>query len=280
MIRLALRFDDPSATSDRALEVSILDAARNAGISMTLAVIPFRQQASERIQLTAERASHLVQAHREGVIEVAQHGFCHEPEFAGQTPPSEFRGVDFGRQLERIHNGRSALEGVFGPTISGFVPPWNTFDPITTRALAQCGFRYLSAGEEIYADCAPGLAYLPCTCQMTGLQQTLDEVAPYASLDPVVVAVMHHYDFHESGSPQAKLDLDGFSTLLQTLRRDTRLQISTVSGLIDSHGAMLASRLQQRAWGRLHWRIRKRLPTQAMFRQIWPRLLVQTLYST
>lgn len=41
MIHLALRFDDPSATSDRVLEEGIFAAAESAGIHLTIAVIPY-----------------------------------------------------------------------------------------------------------------------------------------------------------------------------------------------------------------------------------------------
>ena len=42
MIHLSLHFDNPSATSGRALEEGVLAAAQTAGIPITLAVIPFR----------------------------------------------------------------------------------------------------------------------------------------------------------------------------------------------------------------------------------------------
>ena len=276
MIRLALRFDDPSATSDRALEEGIFAAARAAGIPLTAAVIPFKNQSGELVRLTEARADHLIQAHRDGVIEVAQHGYCHEPAQAGKKPPSEFRGVDFDSQVASIRAGRAILEELFDKTITGFVPPWNTFDARTTSALVQSEFRYLSAGWEIDADCASSLAYLPRTCQMTSLQATLDALGAFASLDPVVVAVMHHYDFVESGNPQAATDLNRFGALLHSLSRDTRLQVSTLSELADVPCASLTNRLRQNAWNNLPWQIKRRLPGHALFQQTWPRLIAHS----
>jgi len=277
MIRLALRFDDPSATSDRSLEEGIFAAARTAGIPLTVAVIPFRNQAGEQVGLTEARAAHLIQAQRDGIIEVAQHGYCHEPETPGQKPPSEFSGQDFDRQLEKISQGRSVLEALFGKSITGFVPPWNTFDARTSGALAQIGFRYLSAGWEMDADCSPDLVYLPRTCQMTELQAVLHALRTFDSLDPVVVAVMHHYDFAESGNPQATTDLNRFGALLQSLGRDARLQVSTLSTLTDAACTSLQNRIRQNAWGSLHWRLQRRLPSRALFRQAWPRLAIHSL---
>jgi hypothetical protein len=232
------------------------------------------------VRLTPARASYLIHAHRDGVIEVAQHRYCHEPEQAGQEPPSEFRGVDFEHQVEKIRAGRSVLEELFGKTITGFVPPWNTFDVTTTHALAQTGFRYLSAGWDMDADCVPGLSYLPRTCQMTALQITLDALGTFASLNPVIIAVMHHYDFAESGNPHAAINLSRFGALLQSLSRDTRLQVSTLSGLADTPCASLTSRLRQDTWKSLHWRIQRRLPGNALFHQAWPRLIIHTLFNS
>lgn len=277
MIRVALRFDDPSATSDRALEEHILAAAQSAGTPLTVAVIPFRQLSGELVGLTAARASHLIQAHRNGVIEVAQHGYCHEPATPGQKPPSEFSGIDFDRQIKQVSQGRATLESLFGKTITGFVPPWNTFDAQTSHALEQSGFRYLSARSEMEAGCSPGLAYLPRTCQMIELDVVLEALCPFDSLNPLVVAVMHHYDFAESGNPQATTDLKRFSALLHRLGQDARLQVSTLSGLTDTACASLTSRMRQNAWHRLHWRIQRRLPHHAMFKQTWPHLITHAL---
>lgn len=277
MIRVALRFDDPSALSDRPLEEQILAAAQTAGVPLTVAVIPCRNRTDEMIRLTAERASHLVQAQHDGIIEVAQHGYCHEPMPANEKPPSEFRDVAFERQLETIRAGRSILEEIFGQVITGFVPPWNTFDGATTRALAQSGFRYLSAGQEIEANCRPELAYLPRTCQMTTLLDTLDGLDVFVKHDPIVIAVMHHYDFIESGNSRGLIDLDRFGILLENLRRNTLLQLSTLSGLVESPCASLPCRLRQNTWNILHWRIQDRLPRQALFRHTWPRLFAHSL---
>ena len=113
MIRLSLRFDDPSAISDRALEEGIFAAAQTAGIPITVAVIPFRRQESGEIPLTQERAAHLIDAQRAGVIEVAQHGYCHVSARGEKLPHSEFMGVDAACQTERICAGKMLLETVF-----------------------------------------------------------------------------------------------------------------------------------------------------------------------
>ncbi|MDD5405241.1 MAG: DUF2334 domain-containing protein, partial [Sulfuricella sp.] len=256
MIRLALRFDDPSATSDRGLEEAIFAAAQTAGIPLTVAVIPFRRQEGGLIPLSRERAAHLLDAQRAGVIEVAQHGYCHESSRGGKRPPSEFMGEDASRQIELIGEGRALLGTIFDKTVSGFVPPWNTFDANTTQALEKLKYGYLSASWELDAGCSPGLSYLPRTCLMVELQETLSALEAFASLDPVVVAVMHHHDFSESGNPLAPSDLNRFKVLLQTLTRHERVQTMTLSKLAGEPLAHHTSRQRQNAWEKLPWKIR------------------------
>jgi len=77
MIRLALRFDDPSATSDHALEAAIFNTLMRYGIPITVAAIPNRRQDGHYAALAGSDAKHLVQAQRAGIIEIALHGYSH-----------------------------------------------------------------------------------------------------------------------------------------------------------------------------------------------------------
>ena len=280
MIRLGLRFDDPSTTSDRMLEEGIFAAAEAAGIPITVAVIPFGRHEGDLTPLSSERVSHLVDAQRAGVIEVAQHGYCHQSATAGMGPRSEFVGVDADGQVGWIRDGREVLETVFANPVAGFVPPWNSFDCATTLALEKLKFRYLSAGWEMGADCSTALSYLPASCQMAALPEMLSALVVFAPLDPVVVAVMHHDDFVESGNPRALMDLKRFRAMLQTLAQDEGIQAATLSALAETPSSHLASRLRQGAWVNLPWMIRGRLPQGALLNQDCFRLVVHSLFHS
>jgi hypothetical protein len=115
---------------------------------------------------------------------------------------------------------------------------------------------------------------------MTTLQSTLDTLGTFVSFDPVVVAVMHHYDFVESGNPQATTDLNRFGALLQSLSQNSQLQVSTLSVHTNAASSSLTSRHRQNAWNRLPWWIQRRLPGQAMFQQTWPRLFIHDLLNS
>lgn len=278
MIRLALRFDDPSATSNRTLEEGIFAAAESAGIPLTVAVIPFRRQDGRLVSLSRERAAHLVDAQNAGVIEVAQHGYSHEAANGELQTPSEFTGVDPVRQSEWVSDGRRVLEAIFGKPVTGFVPPWNSFDANTTQVLERLKYRYLSAGGWLDTGCSPGLSYLPRTCQMAALPEVIDALEAFGSLDPVVVAVMHHYNFSESGDPQAHTDLARFKALLKALAQDERVQTATLSRLSGDPLVHAIIRQRQNAWERLPYQIRKRLPQNALLNQGWQHLFLRSIF--
>ena len=109
MIRLALRLDDPSATSNQEIEARILESLVRHGLRATFAVIPFRGEAAAPLPLTRERARPLREAVEQGVLDIALHGHMHlrvRPE--GER--SEFVGLPAARQREMIANGKALLE--------------------------------------------------------------------------------------------------------------------------------------------------------------------------
>ena len=123
-IHIALRFDDPSPTSDHALEREIFAILGELGIIATVAVVPFGIGTDGLVPLTRDNVPHLVAAHAEGVIDVAQHGYAHK--HMTSTPkgaPSEFWGVPTDEQQRCVDAGHDQLTQTFGQPIRGFIPP-------------------------------------------------------------------------------------------------------------------------------------------------------------
>jgi peptidoglycan/xylan/chitin deacetylase (PgdA/CDA1 family) len=125
MIRVAFRFDDPSATINAALEEAIFHALVRTGVPTMVAVIPFRWKGQQRITLDAVRAAHQIQARAAGTIEIALHGNSHV------APPSkfnsEFYGLPAAEQHDKLGEGLRQLREVFGEVVGGFVPPFNSY---------------------------------------------------------------------------------------------------------------------------------------------------------
>lgn len=262
MIDVALRFDDPSAASDHALERGILHAMAAHDVCATFAVIPNAGQHT----LSAGSVPHLIEAQQCGRVEIAQHGFSHESWHPNADLPSEFSGLDPAAQMEKIAAGRAALEQVFGNTIRGFVPPFNTFDQATASVLSERGFLYLSAGGEHGLIESSRLTQLPRTCQITELRRALAEARRRPQGELAIVAVMHHYDFRESGHADAPLTLQQLSELFRWLRQQPDVRLNTLSQLAVRHDtetwrkAVWRNRWVQRR----HWRIRSVFPRYSL----------------
>jgi len=136
LIRLALRFDDPSPTSHRGVEEGVLRTLQRSGARATVAVIPFRDGAQGRLALDREQTAHLLAAQARGHVEIALHGHSHRCRGPAHPRPSEFVGVDAREQATLIAEGARHLRGLFGhEAISGFVPPWNSYDDATLAAV-------------------------------------------------------------------------------------------------------------------------------------------------
>ena len=151
MISVCFRLDDPSPVGDKEVERRILEIFAERDIPLCVATIPFaKSRDGDAILLSRQNAGHLVEASRAGTIEIVQHGHSqHRRGTTNRGAPSEFYGVTFEEQSRLITEGTLHLAALFERRIKGFVPPWNTYDHSTLRALAMAGFEFLSAGPDI-----------------------------------------------------------------------------------------------------------------------------------
>lgn len=262
MIRLAFRFDDPSASSNQEVEARILASLARYGLCATFAVIPFSGAGGAPLPLARERARPLREAVRQGVLDVALHGHSHiDANTDDDGHPSEFVGVPAVRQRELIAAGKALLEAVFERPITGFVPPWNSYDAGTLDALEQTGFSHLSSNTRYAPMRATPLRVLPLTCHLHRLEAAIAEARRFARLQPVIVVVMHHYDFPGGATP-VFADYAAFDALLARLAAEADIQVKTL-GELAAELTPAASRrgfrhLQLR--DRLPWRFRHWLP--------------------
>ncbi len=97
---------------------------------------------------------------------IAQHGYKHiyETENSGllkRNPYSEFAGLTFEQQLEKIQSGQILLRNN-GIETDIFMAPGHTYDKNTLRALRESGFRYITDGYGKYPYKWEGLEFYPC----------------------------------------------------------------------------------------------------------------------
>jgi hypothetical protein len=103
------------------------------------------------------------------------------------------------------------LAALFERRIKGFVPPWNTYDHATLRALVAAGFEFLSAGPEIVKFGT--LAVVPATCTLRNARQAVEGASYFQAVAPLLVVVFHPDDFEEFKLPPLPDEPPPFTSL-------------------------------------------------------------------
>lgn len=98
---------------------------------------------------------------------IAQHGYTHVYEttdsgILGVKEASEFAGIPYDEQYERIRKGRKILEEN-GLVCDVFMAPGHTYDENTLLALEQLKFHYVTDGYAEVPYYWKNLGFLPCT---------------------------------------------------------------------------------------------------------------------
>jgi hypothetical protein len=182
-LTVVFRYDDCSMRSPIMSELEILRLFQKHGMRVTFALIPFvcagnghETKPQPELPYIQERVFSLSPFLGDSTLELALHGLRHQNVLEGGHPwksdfigvgYSEFYGLDPETQKSRIERGADYMENMFGVRPAVFVPPWNSYDTATVRALEDLGFACLSAGARGPAPLSSKLAFLPATCDNT-----------------------------------------------------------------------------------------------------------------
>jgi uncharacterized OB-fold protein len=115
-------------------------------VPVTLGVIP---NAAGELPLTSDEATceylGSLQNDHPGQFEMALHGYTHQPE-TDFYDGSEFGGLSDAEQADRLAEGHRLLSQCVEPS-NTFVPPMNTYDDGTVRAVAESDYTTISGGQ-------------------------------------------------------------------------------------------------------------------------------------
>jgi len=265
MIKIAFRFDDPSLTSDHSLEKEIINICNRYAVKINFAVIPFKQIDDQLHPFNKQKADHLINAERKGWIEISQHGYAHI-NHNNDGIPSEFSDDSIETQSNLLAKGKSVLDQLFLNQRRGFVPPWNTFNKTTSKVVSAKDFLFLSASWEIPPLTEFFVPLLPRTCQITSLTDCIRQTEKFSSLNPIIIVVMHHYDFIESNKKQGNLNLDIFESCVKKLTTQENILLTSLNNLAKEHSvssSMNAFLLHSKI-SNLHWRLTNYTPNHCL----------------
>lgn len=244
-IIVVFRYDDYSERSPTDFEIKLIKAFQYYNISSTFAVIPYivggnvhDPSSQKTVPLSSTKTKILKTAIKEGVLEVALHGYSHQT-IRTEGGYTEFSGLDYDNQLQKIAKAKAFLEKKIGTPISTFVPPWNSYDWNTLQVLENLDFKDISASRQGDAKESP-LKFLPVTCSLLQLQDAVKLARNTSSFQSVIVVLFHAYDFYEINKTRGKLTYQEFRKLLGWLisQHDVRvMSINRATTMIDDLSA-------------------------------------------
>lgn len=229
-INVVFRMDDYSARSATDMELRVIDLFRKKDLSITFGVIPFvwagnlnDPSPKDFLPLPLEKGDILRAGIEEGVLDVALHGYSHQT--INENEQSEFAGLDYPSQVERLAKGKQLLEGMIGAPVTTFAPPWNRYDLNTLMALEEMDFTTLSAGWNGAATKESKIRFMPATCSLPMLRDAVDAARTSSDEQPLIVVLFHLYDFREINAKHGVTTFQEVSDLLDWLKsqRDIRL---------------------------------------------------------
>ncbi len=207
-----------------------------------------------------EKVAFLKDAVAAGRIEVAQHGCSHVNNSAVGHRSAEFRECGFQQQLKAVQEGREILSECLGhDSVRTFVPPWNSWDRHTARALKENGFQILSADRSYFYEEANGLVLVPFTAQLWELESLLQHEDLQ---DGHVVVVLYHPPqiARFDGLEHRYYGADRLRRLLQRMSETPEVDVVTLAELAGKQRESLTTARFRNAnalwwhrgfWGRL-----------------------------
>jgi hypothetical protein len=233
-INIVFRFDDFSAISSTEFELKIIESFRKCSATLTIGVIPFECAINQLdltpqdiVPLTTIKADVLKNAISDGSVDVALHGYSHQT--ISTVKRTEFSGLDYQSQLDRLEKGKKFLEDMLDVPIQVFVPPFNQYDLNTLRALEELHFTTISAykGGEIIRNSK--LKFLPATCGLARLKDAVKAARISSQSEPIIVVLFHDYDFKEIDKKYGAINYKDFSDLLTWARSQDDLRLLSIS---------------------------------------------------
>lgn len=240
-LTVVFRYDDCSMRSPIMSELELLRIFQKHGMRITFALTPFvcagdghEIKPQPELPYTQERVFSLSPFLGDSTLELALHGLRHQNVLAGGHPwksdfigvgYSEFFGLDLETQTSRIERGADYVESMFGVRPAVFVPPWNSYDITTIRALENLGFSCLSAGARGPAPLSSKLAFLPATCDNTGRMRETVEAWREEGCPEALVTVMLHASSFSGTVERRNAALAGLDSTLAWLGAQTGVRV-------------------------------------------------------
>jgi Predicted deacetylase len=217
-IQLVFRYDDFRLVNDSTNE-KVIRLLQKYDIPVTLGVIPCDANEQFKMDKDYRFLNELKGLVNNGSVEIALHGLTHRR----MTPYGEFKGLCIEEQTRRIKKGKSFLDSIFSNCLTTYIPPWNSHDENTVKALKSNNIYIVSSS--VYDVWAETVYYPMTTDNFEGLGAL---IKGNQSLGGIIVVMLHPTNFKTAKS---------FSNLEQVLiqiKNDKNIRYYTFRGLEDA----------------------------------------------
>ena len=252
-INVVFRYDDYSANSVTSVELKIIEAFRKNMAPITFGIIPFKvagdvhdPSPQDLLPLDSVKGEILKTGFEEGILDISMHGYSHQTNSSEYL--SEFANLIYKDQVERLSEGKEFLQSMTGARVTTFIPPWNTYDMNTLSAMEETGFSTLSANKKGLVMKGSNLKYLPFSCDLTELQDAVKVARKSSDNQPLVVVLLHDYDFLDINQELGILTFQELFDLMDWVnaQEDVRIiSFSQASELIEDLSADRAIRTKR-----------------------------------
>lgn len=164
--KILLRFDDICPTMNWEQWERAKQMMDKAGVTALLGIVP--DCTDPDLMIDAPRPDfweYIKELQNQGYT-IAMHGYHHQFEIKAdglvtKNKISEFAGLPYEKQLEKIQKGKEILNS-HGIVTDVFFAPAHSYDDNTLRALTACGFKYVSDGLSSKPYIRQEIKLLPC----------------------------------------------------------------------------------------------------------------------
>jgi predicted deacetylase len=166
MRKILIRFDDICPTMDYKQFQKALDVMRQYNVKPLLGVIPDCHDDELLIEDAHDDFWEYIKGLRDEGYTLAMHGYNHVYDIkcrgnVNMGYKSEFAGHTYEEQLKKIKAGKNILIKR-GIETDIFFAPSHSYDDNTIKALADCGFKYISDGLSHRPINRYGVLCIPC----------------------------------------------------------------------------------------------------------------------
>jgi peptidoglycan/xylan/chitin deacetylase (PgdA/CDA1 family) len=237
VVNIIFRYDDVSVYTSSRLESKILTLFKEHNISLTFAVIPYRCTGeatnikNTKVLAYPQNKANLLKKYVDnGTLEVALHGYSHQT--VSNVEWTEFKNVPYEEQLKNLRKGKKLLEGFFGDNIHSFVPPFNTYDSNTVKALETLNIQAISANPEGIQPKDSKLTFISNTVTIDKIKNEIQKSLAKDRKESFIVVMFHDYNLSPIkliGVEKAEVTLSGLDILLSDLKKQKNIHFMTLS---------------------------------------------------